>query len=163
MDHVGPDFQRHRHVRTAERGGEASRIGKQGFGRSDLDQRRRKAAQVGIERRNPWIFAVQAAFFVVANPALRAGTFARATVTLGQSCGIAIPLSAVLYGREGAVVQVVRGQRVETRAVTTGLTSDGKVQITKGLAEGDTVVMRAGAFLRDGDRVRPVDYAGASR
>jgi multidrug efflux pump subunit AcrA (membrane-fusion protein) len=105
----------------------------------------------------------EARIFVGANPALRAGTFARATVTLGQSCGIAIPLSAVLYGREGAVVQVVRGQRVETRAVTTGLTSDGKVQITKGLAEGDTVVMRAGAFLRDGDRVRPVDDAGASR
>jgi HlyD family secretion protein len=107
----------------------------------------------------------EARIFVGANPALRVGTFARATVTLGQSCGIAIPLSAVLYGREGAVVQVVRGQRVETRAVTTGLTSDGKVQITKGLAEGDTVVMRAGAFLRDGDRVRPVltDNAGASR
>jgi RND family efflux transporter MFP subunit len=103
--------------------------------------------------------------FVGANPALRVGTFARATVTLGQSCGIAIPLSAVLYGREGAVVQAVRGQRVETRAVTTGLTSDGKVQITKGLAEGDTVVMRAGAFLRDGDRVRPVltDDASAGK
>jgi len=62
MDHVGPDFKRHRHVRIAERGGEASRIGKQGFGQSYLDQRRRKAAQVGIERRNPWIFAVQAAW-----------------------------------------------------------------------------------------------------
>jgi HlyD family secretion protein len=47
--------------------------------------------------------------FVGANPALRTGTFARAIVTLGQSCGIAIPLSGVLYGKEGPVVQVVRG------------------------------------------------------
>jgi hypothetical protein len=77
-----------------------------------------------------------------------------------------IPRACWSVGRPlWAVVQVVRGQRVETRAVTTGLTSDGKVQITKGLAEGDTVVMRAGAFLRDGDRVRPVltDDAGAGK
>ena len=49
--------------------------------------------------------------------------------------------------------------------MTTGLTSNGKVQVTNGLAEGDTVVMRAGAFLRDGDRVRPVltDDAGAGK
>ena len=94
--------------------------------------------------------------FVGANPALRTGTFARSIVTLGQSCGIAIPLSGVLYGKEGPVVQVVRGERVQTRAITTGPTFDGKVQVTKGLAEGDVVVMRAGAFLRDGDPVRPV-------
>jgi HlyD family secretion protein len=98
----------------------------------------------------------EARVFVGANPALRVGMFARAMLTLGQSCGIAIPLSAVLYGTEGPVVQVVRGQLVETRAVATGIASDSKVQVTKGLAEGDVVVMRAGAFLRDGDRVRPV-------
>ena len=94
--------------------------------------------------------------FVGANPALRVGTFARANITLGQSCGNAIPLSAVLYGTEGAVVQVVRDGRVETRTVDVGLTSEGQTQISKGLAEGDMVVVRAGAFLRDGDRVRPV-------
>ena len=98
----------------------------------------------------------EARVFVGANPALRTGTFARSIVTLGQSCGIAIPLSGVLYGKEGPVVQVVRGERVQTRAITTGPTFDGKVQVTKGLAEGDVVVMRAGAFLRDGDPVRPV-------
>jgi HlyD family secretion protein len=104
--------------------------------------------------------------FVGANPALRVGTFARATLTLGQSCAIAIPLSAVLYGgSEGAVVQVVRDQRVETRTVKTGLVSEGNVQVGKGLAEGDLVVVRAGAFLRDGDPVRPVlpDEATASK
>jgi len=103
--------------------------------------------------------------FVGANPALRVGTFARATVTLGQSCGIVIPLSAVLYGTEGAVVQVVRDQHVETHAVTVGLASEGKVQIGKGLSESDLVVVRAGAFLRDGDPVRAVltEQATASK
>jgi HlyD family secretion protein len=103
--------------------------------------------------------------FVGANPALRVGTFARATLTLGQSCGIVIPLSAVLYGAEGAVVQVVRDQHIETHVVKVGLASEGKVQISKGLAEGDMVVVRAGAFLRDGDPVRavPTEEATASK
>jgi HlyD family secretion protein len=102
---------------------------------------------------------------VGANPALRVGAFARAVVTLGQGCGVAVPLSAVLYGAEGPVVQVVRGQRIQTRAVAVGLISDGKIQVTKGLADGDVVVVRAGAFLRDGDQVRPVltDDANAGK
>ena len=53
-------------------------------------------------------------------------------------------------------MQVVREGHVETRTVATGLASEGQVQIGKGLAEGDLVVLRAGAFLRDGDPVRPI-------
>jgi HlyD family secretion protein len=100
--------------------------------------------------------------FVGADPALRTGAFARAIVTLGENCAVAIPLSAILYGDEGAVVQVVREDHVETRTVETGLGSDGQVQIGKGLAEGDLVVLRAGAFLRDGDPVRPIPAGEAT-
>jgi multidrug efflux pump subunit AcrA (membrane-fusion protein) len=100
--------------------------------------------------------------FVGADPALRTGAFARAIVTLGENCAVAIPLSAILYGDEGAVVQVVREDHVETRTVETGLASEGKIQIGKGLAEGDLVVVRAGAFLRDGDPVRPVPAGEAT-
>ena len=100
--------------------------------------------------------------FVGANPALRTGAFARAIVTLGENCAVAIPLSAILYGDEGAVVQVVREGHVETRTVATGLASEGQVQIGKGLAEGDLVVLRAGAFLRDGDPVRPIPAGEAT-
>ncbi len=100
--------------------------------------------------------------FVGADPALRTGAFARAIVTLGENCGVTIPLSAILYGNEGAVVQVVRGDHVETRTVETGLASDGQVQVGKGLAEGDLVVVRAGAFLRDGDPVRPIPAGDAA-
>jgi multidrug efflux pump subunit AcrA (membrane-fusion protein) len=99
---------------------------------------------------------------VDADPALRTGAFARAIVTLGESCAVAIPLSAILYGEEGAVVQVVREDHVETRTVEPGLASDGQVQIGKGLGEGDLVVVRAGAFLRDGDPVRPIPAGEAT-
>jgi HlyD family secretion protein len=87
---------------------------------------------------------------------LRVGAFGRATIDVGRSCGATIPLSAVLYGSDGTVVQVVREGRVETRAVTVGLIDKGRAEISDGLSEGDVVVARAGAFLRDGDRVRPV-------
>ncbi|WGJ13031.1 efflux RND transporter periplasmic adaptor subunit [Methylocapsa sp. D3K7] len=88
---------------------------------------------------------------------LKPGMFARATINLGRRCDrAAIPQSALLYGEDGTVVQVVRDERVESRIVTTGLQSDGKVEILQGIVEGDMVVARAGAFLRDGDRVIPV-------
>ena len=80
----------------------------------------------------------------------------RAMIKTGQSCGVSVPLTAILYSSAGTVIQVVRRQRVETRRVETGLMSGGNVEIRDGLAEGDVVVARAGALLREGDQVRPV-------
>lgn len=85
---------------------------------------------------------------------LRVGTFARASVEAGASCGTTVPLAALLFGPEGAVVQVVRDNRVETRRVRLGLLSGGNAEIREGLNEGDMIVARAGSFLREGDRVR---------
>jgi HlyD family secretion protein len=80
----------------------------------------------------------------------------RALIKTGQSCGVSVPLTAILYGGAGTVVQVVRRARVETRRVEVGLMSAGQVEIRDGLQEGDVVVARAGALLREGDPVRPV-------
>jgi multidrug efflux pump subunit AcrA (membrane-fusion protein) len=80
----------------------------------------------------------------------------RAEIKTGQSCNIAVPLTAVLYGSAGTVVQVVRRSRVETRRVEVGLMAGGQVEIRDGLTEGDIIVARAGALLREGDPVRPV-------
>ena len=80
----------------------------------------------------------------------------RALIKTGQSCGISVPLTAILYSPAGTVVQVVRRGRVETKRVEIGLMSAGQVEIKEGIQEGDTVVARAGALLREGDPVRPV-------
>jgi HlyD family secretion protein len=80
----------------------------------------------------------------------------RATIRTGESCNVAVPLTAILYGSGGAVIQVVRRQRVETRRVEVGLMSAGQAEIKEGLSEGDIVVARAGALLREGDPVRTV-------
>jgi multidrug efflux pump subunit AcrA (membrane-fusion protein) len=87
---------------------------------------------------------------------LLANAAAQASIKTGESCGIAVPLTAVLYGGGTTLVQVVRHDRVETRRVETGLMSGGQVEIRKGLSEGDVVVARAGALLREGDAVRPI-------
>jgi HlyD family secretion protein len=87
---------------------------------------------------------------------LLANSSGRAMIKTGQSCGVSVPLTAVLYNPAGTVVQVVRRARVETKRVETGLMSGGQIEIRDGLAEGDIVVARAGALLREGDPVRPV-------
>ena len=93
---------------------------------------------------------------ITRDPRVRVGAFGQAKVEIARRCGPAIPFSAVLYGPGGAIVQNVRDGRIETRRVTVGLLSAGQAEIREGLSEGDIVVVRAGAFLRDGDRVRPV-------
>jgi HlyD family secretion protein len=100
---------------------------------------------------------------VTANRRLLVNSYGRALIRTGQSCGIAVPLTAILYGSAGTVVQVVRRQRVETRRVETGLMSQGEVEIREGIAEGDIVVTRAGALLREGDPVRPVMAAANAK
>jgi HlyD family secretion protein len=94
---------------------------------------------------------------VTTNRRLLVNSSARALITTGRSCNnVSVPLTAVLYGSAGTVVQVVRRARVETRRVEVGLMSAGQVEIRDGLQEGDIVVARAGALLREGDPVRPV-------
>src|SRR5262249_8225431 len=105
---------------------------------------------------NPTTQLGQVRIFVGSDPRLRSGAFGRATIQIGRRCAPAIPLSAILYGPGGAVVQVVRGDRVETRRVLIGLLAQDQAEVREGLAEGETVVARAGAFLREGARVRGV-------
>jgi HlyD family secretion protein len=93
---------------------------------------------------------------ITTNRKLLVNSSGRAMIKTGQSCGISVPLTAILYGSAGTVVQVVRRQRVETKRVQVGLMSGGQVEVRDGLVEGDVVVARAGALLREGDPVRPV-------
>jgi RND family efflux transporter MFP subunit len=94
--------------------------------------------------------------FLGDNPGLRVGSFARGSILTASGSGLAVPASAVLYGPDGATVQVVRANRVETRKVKTGLAADALIEVREGLAEGDLVIARAGTFLREGDLVQPV-------
>ncbi|MBO0765215.1 MAG: efflux RND transporter periplasmic adaptor subunit [Hyphomicrobiaceae bacterium] len=99
--------------------------------------------------------------FLGDSPGLHVGAFARASIATAASNGLAVPAAAVLYGTDGPTAQVVRGHRVETHRIKTGLAADALVEVREGLAEGDLVVARAGTFLRDGDMVQPAFVEGA--
>ena len=91
------------------------------------------------------------------DPVLRIGAFARGNVEVARRTGVAVPVSSLLYAADGrASVLVAKDGRVEARPVTTGLSAEGFTEIRAGVAAGESVVARAGSFLRDGDRVRPV-------
>lgn len=85
------------------------------------------------------------------------GAFARGRVEVARRTGVAVPLAAVLYAADGsASVLAVTEGKVEARKVATGLSAEGFTELRSGLQAGEMVVSRAGSFLRDGDRVRPV-------
>jgi multidrug efflux pump subunit AcrA (membrane-fusion protein) len=86
------------------------------------------------------------------NPALRVGTFARASIDARRSCGVAVPRTAI----DHLTVQVVKGSTVETRRVRVGLVSDTSTEILEGIVDGEIVVADAGSSLHDGDQIKTV-------
>ena len=112
---------------------------------------------------NPTMQLGEVRLFIGRDPRLRVGAFGRATIETSRRCGAAVPFSAILYGRGGTIVQMVRDGRIETRPVTVGLLAVGQAEIRREVAEGELVVSRAGAFVRDGDRVRAILAPAASQ
>jgi multidrug efflux pump subunit AcrA (membrane-fusion protein) len=86
------------------------------------------------------------------NPSLKVGMFARANIDARRSCGVAVPKTAI----DHLMVQVVKGNTVETRRVRTGLVSDTAIEILEGLDVGEIVVADAGSSLHDGDQIKTV-------
>jgi HlyD family secretion protein len=93
----------------------------------------------------------------------RIGSFASGVVIIARRSGVGVPTSAVTHGEDGDFVEVVKDDRVELRKITAGITNARLTEVRDGLAEGETVVARAAAFLRSGDRVRPIASADAAR
>jgi len=89
-------------------------------------------------------------------PGLRIGSFARGSIDAQTATGTFVPLSAVLYGASGPFVQVVKDRHIVSTPVDLGIVSDQTVLVTRGLSVGQSFVVKAGAFLRDGDAVAPV-------
>jgi len=91
------------------------------------------------------------------DPALRIGIFAGGWILTERFQAVGIPASAVLSDSEGDYTQVVDGDGIiHKRRLKTGLVWNGMREIRSGLSAGDTVVLLAGAFFRDGDRISPI-------
>jgi len=91
---------------------------------------------------------------------LTPGMSANATLLLDTGReGIVVPRDALIRYSDGRVVVFTVSEKqgqsiVKERQVETGLTFDGRVEITAGLDAGTPVVIRGNEALRDGQRVR---------
>jgi HlyD family secretion protein len=84
------------------------------------------------------------------------GAFARGVIETGRKTAVTLPLSAITYARSGPTVQSVTDGKVTTKPIKLGLAGDGRAEIVSGVSDGETVVARAGTFVRDGDMITPI-------
>ncbi len=90
----------------------------------------------------------------------RPGFLARVTFSVGAHHDVLLVPASALIGAGGAQsVFVLENGTAVRRTVTTGITSEGRVQIVAGLAAGERVVTRGNNMLRDGMAVRIVNQA----
>ncbi|MXO75305.1 efflux RND transporter periplasmic adaptor subunit [Altererythrobacter aerius] len=89
-------------------------------------------------------------------PELRPGGFASATLSSGTVVAPLLPESAIQNDDDGRFVYVVgNDDRVRRTPVKTGAVTARGVTILEGLTGSEQVVLRAGGFLADGDKVKP--------
>jgi HlyD family secretion protein len=94
---------------------------------------------------------------------LRPGAFARAEVTVSNAERAVLPQTAVLSDEKGSYVLIVDSKgKVQRRAVRISGMVDGGVTIGEGVTATDQVVITAGAFLQEGETVKPVMASGKS-
>lgn len=92
----------------------------------------------------------------------RAGMYGSAEIIVAETKALALPLSAVNTNRNGSVTRKVENDVVKQVDIKTGIQDSGFVEITSGLKAGDVVVSKAGAFVRDGDKIAPVAEESAA-
>lgn len=96
-------------------------------------------------------------------PDIRAGGFGRAEFANVAGQGLTVPETAVRYDADGAAVMTLTADnKIKRVPVKTGARGSGLVQILSGPPAGTRVVKSAGAFLLDGDVVRPVEEGAAA-
>jgi membrane fusion protein (multidrug efflux system)/multidrug efflux system membrane fusion protein len=93
---------------------------------------------------------------------LRPGAFADVTVAVGVSEGASvIPQTAIRPSERGFLAFVVKDGVASERVLTLGMrTADGRVEVRKGIAAGEMLVVRGAEPLRDGMQVRVVPPGG---
>jgi HlyD family secretion protein len=98
-----------------------------------------------------------------ASEGLVPGVFARGVIDMSTRTNVLLPGTAVRNTRGSPSVYVVKDDVVEVRNVRTGARQDGLVEIAEGVDEGETVVLKAGGFLKDRDVVQPVIVSAENR
>lgn len=86
---------------------------------------------------------------------LRPGAFVRVNLQLGQvEEAIQIPTESVSPEANGYIVYKVAGGKAERQPVKIGIRSESVIQITEGLAQGDTILRTGILQVKPGDKVK---------
>ncbi len=93
----------------------------------------------------------------IAEPSrVRIGMYAKAEVIVSERTEPALPLTAVTSDKNTMMARKIEDNRIKLVPVVTGVVDGEYIEIVSGLAAGDDVVLKAGAYVRDGDRINPV-------
>ncbi|MGL6210113.1 MAG: efflux RND transporter periplasmic adaptor subunit [Paracoccaceae bacterium] len=93
---------------------------------------------------------------------VRSGMFVQAEILVTERETLSVPVTSVgASGRDATVMRVKDGV-VELLTVSAGIRDGNWVEVTEGLDKGDLVVTKAGAFVRDGDKINPVPAEAAT-
>lgn len=93
--------------------------------------------------------------------ALKAGLFAEGTLAIGRHHAAALVPSIALHSESGvSFVYVIDGGKIRRQPVTTGVVSEGLVEILTGLSAGSRVVAANLGALKEGARIRMAAAAG---
>ncbi|NEO29222.1 MAG: efflux RND transporter periplasmic adaptor subunit [Symploca sp. SIO3C6] len=91
---------------------------------------------------------------------LRPGMFLRSLITTSTATGLTVPAKAVLPQANGsAIVYLLNGDNtVKEHLVEMGELLPGEqVEVRSGLSQGDRIVVKGAAYLKDGDKVEVIE------
>jgi HlyD family secretion protein len=86
----------------------------------------------------------------------RIGMYASAEVIISERKVLSLPMTAINAEKDGIYVRKIEGDRVKLTKIVTGVQDGDFMEVSSGLTATDVVVEKAGAYVRDGDRVNPV-------
>jgi RND family efflux transporter MFP subunit len=89
--------------------------------------------------------------------AIKPGEFARVTLVLGENPqAITVPPEAVLSDNIGTYVYVLQDGVAKRRAVQTGITQNGRLEITSGLDGSESIIVVGQTFVHNNGKVTVV-------
>ena len=89
------------------------------------------------------------------DPLMIAGGFVKVQIPLGANdAAIMIPTQAIIPQARGKKVMVLRDGKAMMESVTTGFRDATRVEITNGLAEGDTILITGLLAIKTGSKVK---------
>ena len=107
---------------------------------------------------NPTSRTLEIELNIIGKTPIKAGMFVGIELRTSTSKdSLIIPEKAIHFRDDGTFVYRINGDRAEKIEVITGLKDSGLVEITEGLAEGDSIAVAGVSLLSDGAKVRELN------